>query len=117
MFRNIATALSRERFGDWFKGKYCRFLLSGRRQVDNKEHQTVRLIRFRNIYITTSPPQTGRMTEAKEKEKGGTKKTGGLGKVILDTSCLQASGGGGGCPVEKVLYVIFLATGWLVCLY
>ena len=53
------------------------------------------------------------MTEAKEKEKGGTKKTGGLGKVILDTSCLQASGGGGGgCPVEKVLYVIFLATGW-----
>ena len=50
------------------------------------------------------------MTEAKE--KGGSKKTGGLGKVILDTSCLQASGGGGGCPVEKVLYVIFLATGW-----
>ena len=52
------------------------------------------------------------MTEAKEKEKGERKKTGGLGKVILDTSCLQASGGGGGgCPVEKVLYVIFLATG------
>merc|ERR1719219_787188 len=53
------------------------------------------------------------MTEAKE--KGDRKKTGGLGKVILDTSCLQASGGGGGggCPVEKVLYVIFLATGIL----
>ena len=52
------------------------------------------------------------MTEAKEKEKGERKKTGGLGKVILDTSCLQASGGGGGgCPVEKVLYVIFLVTG------
>merc|ERR550519_2937708 len=47
------------------------------------------------------------------KEKGGAKKTGGLGKVILDTSCLQTSGGGGGCPVEKVLYVIFLATGIL----
>ena len=55
------------------------------------------------------------MTEAKEKEKEkeGTKKTGSLGKVILDTSCLQASGGGGGgCPVEKVLYVLFLVTGW-----
>ena len=52
------------------------------------------------------------MTEAKEKEKKeGIKKTGGLGKVILDTSCLQASGGGGGCPVEKVIYVLFLATG------
>ena len=50
------------------------------------------------------------MTEGAE--KGARKKTGGgLGKVILDTSCLQTSGGGGGCPVEKFLYVLFLATG------
>ena len=28
-----------------------------------------------------------------------------LGKIRLDTACLQ--GGGGGCPAEKLLYVIF----------
>ena len=28
-----------------------------------------------------------------------------LGKIRLDAACLQ--GGGGGCPAEKLLYVIF----------
>ena len=48
------------------------------------------------------------MTEANKKTK---QKTGDLGKIILDTSCLQQVSSGGGCPVEKFIYVLFIATG------
>jgi len=50
------------------------------------------------------------MTEPSKK-----KKPVSLGKIILDTSCLQqqSSGSGGACPVEKFLYVLFIATGVL----
>ena len=30
-----------------------------------------------------------------------------LGKIRLDTSCLQQQGGGGGCPMEKLFYIFF----------
>jgi len=33
-----------------------------------------------------------------------------LGKIRLDTGCLD-QGGGGGCPAEKFLYVIFAFIG------
>lgn len=44
----------------------------------------------------------------KLKEGKSTLKKGNLGTIRLDTSCLQGqAGAGGGCPVEKLLYVIF----------
>ena len=43
------------------------------------------------------------MATAETKTEAGGRPS--LGKIRLDAACLQ--GGGGGCPAEKLLYVIF----------
>ena len=43
------------------------------------------------------------MAAAETKTEAGGRPS--LGKIRLDAACLQ--GGGGGCPAEKLLYVIF----------
>merc|ERR1711983_653684 len=48
--------------------------------------------------------------------EGGKKPS--LGKIRLDTSCLQGGGGGGGgCPAEKLLYVLFAIIGILYAVH
>lgn len=47
------------------------------------------------------------MTETKQRPD---KKSPGLGKIRLDTSCLQQESSGS-CPMEKFLYILFLVTG------
>ena len=50
------------------------------------------------------------MTNKTTNPEAGEKKS--LGKIRLDTGCLdQGGGGGGGCPAEKFLYVIFAIVG------
>ena len=51
----------------------------------------------------SKPPET----------EGTPGKKASLGKIRLDTSCLQGGGGGGGggCPAEKLLYVLFGVIG------
>ena len=50
---------------------------------------------------SSKPPETSSSDAAKKPN---------LGKIRLDTSCLQG-GGGGGCPAEKLLYVLFAVIG------
>jgi len=44
---------------------------------------------------------------SKQDSKSSTEQKPSLGKIRLDTSCLQQSSGGGGCPMEKLVYVFF----------
>ena len=45
------------------------------------------------------------LTMAAAEKKAEAEGRPSLGKIRLDAACLQ--GGGGGCPAEKLLYVIF----------
>ena len=58
--------------------------------------------------MTKSEPTVSSKEDSQNSDESDRRK---LGKIRVDASSLQAGGGGGGCPMEKFMYIIFAVLG------